>query len=95
MAGNRDVSKHGPLALIQMTSVPDKLSEYDSALPTRAAAYDDTSAMGWVEQLNPSRVVIVNFGASDAVLESVRAAASKLAPNITVVAVDYEAKVYT
>lgn len=78
-----------------MTSVPNTLSEYDSSLPMRAAAYDDTSAMAWAKQFKPSRVVIVDFGASDAVLESVRAAASKLAPNVTVVAVGYEAKVYT
>lgn len=95
MTRNRDVSKHGPRALIQMTSVPNTLSEYDSSLPMRAAAYDDTSAMAWAKQFKPSRVVIVDFGASDAVLESVRAAASKLAPNVTVVAVGYEAKVYT
>ncbi|KAH7551100.1 hypothetical protein BM1_09974 [Bipolaris maydis] len=95
MARNRDASKHGPLALIQMTSVPNTLSEYDSCLPMRAAAYDDTSTMAWAEQFKPSRVVIVDFGASDAVLESVRAAASKLASNVTVVAVGYEAKVYT
>ncbi|USP74114.1 uncharacterized protein yc1106_01388 [Curvularia clavata] len=95
MARNRDVSKDGPRALIQMTSVPNTLSEYDSPLPMRAAAYDDMSAIAWAEQFKPSRVVIVDFGASDAVLESVRAAASKLAPNVTVIAVGYEAKVYT
>lgn len=78
-----------------MTSVLNKLSVYGSSLPMTAAAYNDMSAMEWAEQFKPSRVVIVDFGASDAVLESVRAAASRLAPNVTVVAVGYEAKVYT
>ncbi|XP_014559589.1 hypothetical protein COCVIDRAFT_13494 [Bipolaris victoriae FI3] len=95
MARNRDVSKHGPRALIQMTSVPNTLPRYESPLPMKAATYDDTSTMAWAEQFDPSRVVIVDFGASNAVLESVRAAASKLAQKVTVVAVGYEAKVYT
>ncbi|EUC43340.1 hypothetical protein COCMIDRAFT_101129 [Bipolaris oryzae ATCC 44560] len=95
MSRNRDVSKHGPRALIQMTSIPNTLPRYDSPLPMKASPYDGTDAMAWAEQFKPSRVVIVDFGASDAILESVRATASKLAPNITVVAVGYEAKVYT
>jgi hypothetical protein len=39
--------------------------------------------------------VIVDFGAPDAVLESLVTAASKFASRVTVMGIGYEAKVYT
>ncbi|KAH5389929.1 hypothetical protein HBI32_244440 [Parastagonospora nodorum] len=95
LARNRDVSKHGPLALLQFTSAPSTLAMYGSALPVKNVSYEDLSAMSWVGRFKPSRVVIVDYGASDAMLQSLIASASDVVANITVVAVGYEAKVYT
>ncbi|EAT86542.2 hypothetical protein SNOG_05478 [Parastagonospora nodorum SN15] len=68
---------------------------YESSLPVKNVSYEDLSAMSWVERFKPSRVVIVDYGASDATLQSLIASASDVVANITVVAVGYEAKVYT
>ncbi|KAJ4362163.1 hypothetical protein N0V95_001511 [Ascochyta clinopodiicola] len=95
LARNRDVERLGPKALLQLTSAPDTLPRYETALPVMTASYDDSSAMVWTEQFKPSRIVIVDFGASDAVLEALVAKSSDIATNVTVVAVGYEAKVYT
>jgi len=95
LARNRDVEKLGPKALLQLTSAPDTLPQYETALPVKTASYDDSSAMAWTDQFKPSRIVIVDFGASDAVLEAVVMRPSSIAVNVTVVAVGYEAKVYT
>lgn len=95
LARNRDVEKLGPKALLQLTSAPDTLSRYETALPLKTASYNDPSAMAWVEQFKPSRVVIVDFGATDAVLEAVVTRSSSTAASVTVIAVGYEAKVYT
>jgi hypothetical protein len=95
LARNRDVQKFGPRALLQVTSAPETLPRYETALPLKAASYDDSSALAWTEQFKPSRIVIVDFGASDAVLEALVTNSSRIAANVTVVAVGYEAKVYT
>jgi hypothetical protein len=95
LARSRDVERHGPLALLQLTSVPDTLSIYDSALPAKAALYGDIGAISWVENFKPLRIVIVDFGASDAVLKRLADSASEIATTVTVVGVGYEAKVYT
>jgi hypothetical protein len=95
LARNRDVLKNGPLALLQLTSAPNTLPNYQTALPVQTAAYDDSGAILWAEHFKPLRIIIVDFGASDARLESLVTSASKLAANVTVIAVGYEAKVYT
>lgn len=64
LARNQDVSKRGPLALLQFTLASSTLAAYDTALPVRSASYDDSSTMAWVQQFKPSRVVIVDYGAS-------------------------------
>lgn len=95
LARNRDVSRHGPLALLQLTSAPNTLSQYETTLSGKAASYDDGEAIEWVKQFSPSRIVIVDFGASDTVLKKLVTSASGIAANVTVVGVGYEAKVYT
>jgi hypothetical protein len=95
LARNRDVARHGPIALLQMSSAPDTLPRYDTALPVKTASYDDGSAVSWTEQFKPSRIVIVDFGAADAVLKELVELASQSTDNVMVVAVGYEAKVYT
>lgn len=95
MAKNRDVSKYGPSALIQMSLVPNMLLEYNSSLPVRAAEYDGMSATACAKHFKLSRVMIVDFGTPHTLLESVRASSSRVALKVTVVAVSYEFKVYT
>jgi hypothetical protein len=95
LARNRDVDRHGPIALLQLTSVPDALWQYESNLPAKAAFYDDVGVITWVEQSKPERIVVVDFGASNAVLKKLADSASNIAANVTVVGVGYEAKVYS
>jgi len=95
LARRRDVSKDSPIAFLQLTSAPGTLAKYDTTLPVKSASYDNSSAMSWVQQFKSSRVVNVDYGASDATLQSLIASTLEIVPNLTVVAVHYEAKVYT
>ncbi|KAK3192351.1 hypothetical protein K4F52_001564 [Lecanicillium sp. MT-2017a] len=97
MARNRDAANNGPLGLLQLTSAPDTLPSLKTQLPVRSTSYTDSEAVAWLENLEPSRVVIVDFGAPDAALQSLLASLSNLAtsPSLTILAVGYENKVYT
>lgn len=94
LARNRDTAAQGPLALLQLTSAPGTLSSFDTSLPIKSASYTeiDTAVGGWVAAHTPSRVVIIDFGASDAMLQSLLAV---VAAPVTVVAVGHENKVYS
>lgn len=96
-ARNRDVAKHGPLGLLQLTSAPETLPSFKTSLPIKAAKYDDEEAVSWISQLQPSRVVIVDFGAPDAALQSLLQAISTIASSasVTVLGVGYENKIYS
>ncbi|KAI8937539.1 hypothetical protein NX059_005257 [Plenodomus lindquistii] len=96
MARNRDVRGDGPLAMLQVSSKPAMLGRYETELPMMAVAYEDVkSATQWVGQFMPKRVVVVDFGAPDSVVESVVKCISDVCARVTVIAVGYEAKIYT
>lgn len=98
MTRNRDTSTLGPFALVQLTSAPEAVPSFDTQLPVKSAAYTDIpSAVSWAADFKPARIVVVDFGASDAVLQNIRAAIAKSLPTatVTVVAVGYENKIYT
>lgn len=97
LAKNRDLAAQGPLALLQLTSAPDTLPSFPCTdLPIKAARYGDQDAITWVAIIHPKRIVIVDFGASDEVVQSLHASASSLCPNaVTIIAVGFEAKVYS
>ena len=96
-ARNRDTAKHGPLGLMQLTSAPETLPSFETSLPLKAAKYDDEQAVSWISDLKPSRVVIVDFGAPDAALQSLLKGISTVASSasVTVLAVGYENKIYS
>ncbi|KAK4108569.1 hypothetical protein N656DRAFT_784077 [Canariomyces notabilis] len=97
LARDRDVAVHGPLALLQLTSVPGCVPQHPKAsLPIMAARYDELErGMDWVASFRPSRVVIVDFGAAESVSESLAAAANKMDVAVSVIGVGSEAKVYS
>lgn len=71
LSRNRHVVDEGPLALlrVQLTSVPHTLPQYANInLPTKSAHYDEANMMAWVGQFQPTRIMIVDFGASDEVV---------------------------
>lgn len=108
---NRDVASGGPLALLQVTSAPEALKRYEdgeaaAALPaSKAVAYADVAApatLAWVAGFAPERVVVVDFGAAEAVAEGFLAAVGAAGeveggfkPRVTVVACGGEMKVYS
>lgn len=64
----------GPLALLQVSSVPTALSEAAEKLagsfPTKAVSYSDiASTTEWLSSKQPSKIVIGNFGSRDGGLE--------------------------
>lgn len=97
LARNRDTAKDGPLGLLQLTSAPDTLPSLETQLPVKSTSYTDSEAVTWLEKLEPTRIVIVDFGAPDAALQSLLASLSNLpiSPSLTILAVGYENKVYT
>lgn len=100
LARNRDVAAHGPLGLMQLTSAPETLPAFDTELPVRSASYadaDTAAAVSWVAEKKPKRIVIVDFGASDAVLQTLVASLSEAVAEaaVVVIAVGFENKVYT
>ncbi|OAR02361.1 hypothetical protein LLEC1_02444 [Akanthomyces lecanii] len=96
LARNRDTATHGPLALLELTSAPDTLPSFDTQLPVKSAAYTEIdAAASWIAQHTPFRVVIVDFGASDAALQALLAAVASTLASVTVVAVGSENKVYS
>lgn len=95
LARNRDVTAHGPLALLQFTSAPHMLLSYHTLLPIKSVSYGGHDAIIWIEQFKPARVVIFDFGASDSVLKSLLSAMSRVTDAVTVIGIGYEAKVYT
>ncbi|KAH8878973.1 hypothetical protein GQ53DRAFT_756346 [Thozetella sp. PMI_491] len=96
LARDRDVEASGPLGLLQLTSAPERLGTYkDSKLPTKSAKYHDASVGEWVSSFRPSHIVIMDFGASDAAMDSLLSAISGVAASTTIIAVGSEAKVYT
>ncbi|RYP37976.1 hypothetical protein DL767_002704 [Monosporascus sp. MG133] len=96
LARNRNRASQGPLALLQLSSVPDSLARYPGAtLPMKYAHYNESDAMAWVPGFKPARIVIVDFGAPKAVGESISAAASRLSPSVTFLRVGAEAKIYS
>ncbi|OAA76129.1 hypothetical protein LEL_05813 [Akanthomyces lecanii RCEF 1005] len=93
---NRDTAAHGPLALLQLTSAPETLPSFDTQLPVKSASYTEIdAAVSWVAEHTPSRVVIVDFGASDATLQTLLAAVGSTSASATVVAVGYENRIYS
>ncbi|SPO05444.1 uncharacterized protein DNG_08131 [Cephalotrichum gorgonifer] len=96
LARDRDAAAGGPLALLQLTSAPQVLPRFsDCAFPIKSGRYGDPGAMEWVAGFKPARVVIVDFGAADPVIESLASDAGKIAASVTVIAVGHEAKVYS
>lgn len=96
LARNRDTAAHGPLALLQLTSAPETLPSFDTQLPVKSASYTEIdAAVSWIAGHKPSRVVIVDFGASDATLRALLAAVGSTSTPVTVVAVGNENKVYS
>ncbi|KAJ6785968.1 hypothetical protein PWT90_09146 [Aphanocladium album] len=97
LARNRNSSKDGPLGLLQLTSAPETLPSFDTSLPTKAAAYTDSQALSWIGQFQPSRVLVVDFGASDTALQSLLTGIPAVvsAASVTVLAVGHENKVYS
>lgn len=94
LARNRDTASSGPLALLQLTSAPETLPQSETNLPVKSMSYSDLDSVSWAQHFQPSRIVILDFGAPDAVLESVRSSSSKIAASVTVISIGYEAKVY-
>ncbi|KAJ3474723.1 hypothetical protein NLG97_g9721 [Lecanicillium saksenae] len=97
LARNRDSSKDGPLGLLQLTSAPETLPSFDTPLPVKAATYTDAQAPSWIGQFNPSRVLVVDFGASDAALQTLLTQIRTIvsSASITVLGVGYENKIYS
>ncbi|RYP20504.1 hypothetical protein DL765_002749 [Monosporascus sp. GIB2] len=96
LARNRNSASHGPLAFLQISSVPDSLAQYPGVtLPMKYAHYNEPDAMVWVSGFKPARIVIVDFGAPKAVGESMSAAASRVSPSVTFLRVGAEAKMYS
>jgi hypothetical protein len=68
----------------------------ESPLPIKSARYEDIpSLMTWISGFKPKRIVIVDFGAAVAVTKFLASVASEITDNVTVIAVGYEAKVYS
>jgi hypothetical protein len=87
----------GPLALLQLTSAPEVMPTYsESQLTVKSARYEDMpSLIPWLSGFKPARIVIVDFGAAVAVTESLASVASEITNEVTIIAVGYEAKVYS
>ncbi|RYP20491.1 hypothetical protein DL767_009445 [Monosporascus sp. MG133] len=96
---NRDGASRGPLALLQLLSLPDSLHRYPGTktLRMKSARYNESDAMAWVSGFRPTRVIIIDFGAPKAVRGAVSSAASGMSPAVAVtcVAVGAEAKIYS
>jgi Protein of unknown function (DUF2855) len=97
LARNRDTASKGPIALLQLTSAPEAIPTYHSdKLPVKTSRYEDLPSLTeWVSGFKPSRIVIVDFGAPVAVTKSLASMAADIASEVTVLAVGYEAKVYS
>lgn len=96
LARNRAVEHDGPLALLQVTSVPDTLSKFSTALPIYDVSYGDLNdGLNRVVECKPSRAVVVDFGAPDAVLQSTVESLKKGGITVQILAVGSEAKIYT
>lgn len=97
LARNRNSSKHGPLGLLQLTSAPQTLPSFQTSLPVKAATYTDEQAPLWIGQFKPTRVVVIDFGAPDAVLQSLLSLLPTIvsSASVTVLSVGYENKIYS
>lgn len=96
LARNRAVQEDGPLALLQVTSVPASLSAFESPLPVRGVSYGDLDAgLNWAAEFQPSRSIVIDFGAPDAVLQATAESLKKRDIEVQILAVGAEAKIYT
>lgn len=97
----------GPLALLQATSAPGALRAWEDGevtVPSKAVGYGElsgTETLKWMESFGPRRVVVLDFGARNGVLQRFVEAMKKgregneSSPDITVIAVGGEMKVYS
>lgn len=94
---NRNSSEHGPMGLLQLTSAPQTLPSFQTSLPVKTASYADEQAPSWIGQFKPSRVVVVDFGAPDAVLQSLFTKLHTIvsSASVSVLSVGYENKIYS
>ncbi|KAK0644430.1 hypothetical protein B0T16DRAFT_392785 [Cercophora newfieldiana] len=100
VARDRDTATQGPMALLQLTSVPESVPRHPEALlPIKSASYGEIKqgVVDWVAGFQPSRVVIVDFGAAEDVTESLIGALADadLGGSVSIIAVGSEAKVYS
>ncbi|KAI9794291.1 MAG: hypothetical protein M1833_000434 [Piccolia ochrophora] len=94
----------GPLGLLQFTSSPSPISEaaenLQSFYPTKTLAYSEVSeSLDWVVGLKASKIVIVDFGARDKVLEELLDSVKKHSEfqfsQVVIIQVGNQQKVYT
>ncbi|KAG9228877.1 hypothetical protein BJ875DRAFT_476411 [Amylocarpus encephaloides] len=97
LAKNRNNASKGPLALLQLTSAPEVMRDYpESALAVKAARYEEFASLtGWVADFRPTRIVIVDFGAAVSNTKSIASIAAAIASSVSIIAVGYEAKIYS
>ena len=92
----------GPLGFLQVTSSPSSIADVPQILKspvrTKAISYSDISdTMEWVAGLNPSRVVVVDFGAREnalaSLVDSVKARGALADVKMTILQVGSQQKV--
>ncbi|KAL0261729.1 hypothetical protein SLS55_003159 [Diplodia seriata] len=90
----RDRKDGGPLAVLQATSAPGKVRTYDDDVTTarknKAVGYGELNGeegVGWVLGFKPERVVVIDFGTRDGVLEGFVKAVEKEGKGVEVLVV--------
>lgn len=95
-------SSAGPLGLFEITSSPATISEaagnLKSTIPIKVVDYSDTSkSLGWIADLKPSRIVILDFGgrgnAVSGLHDSIKTHSDLKALKLTIVQIGNEQKV--